>query len=152
MSLGSVFFLLAIAGLIIFFSPQLASGINTLRQSPEQKKKAEDEAALKQKQREDEGIFVTLGRIVLGDATLDQAKAKEQEQKNATATAQHLATEFSKDRVAKEFQGKKVLTDSEKLSQGIPLNAPPESDPLIIAQNQRQKKKRRSVFNLQDDN
>lgn len=150
MALGLLAFLFGIAALIIFFSPQLAKGINTIRNSKEQAEQEKADKDLereKQKQREDEGVFVTLGRIILGDKLLDDAKAAEEAAKqlkaNEEATKKHLEAEFGdKSKVNPAFRDKLVLTDSEKAR-----IADENADQTILVQNSLQKKKkRRSVF------
>lgn len=149
--LFSILLILALAGVAIFFAPQIASAITTYSNAPKEKAKADE----KQKQREDEGIFVTVGRVILGDKTLDDAIAKENQEKEKKIveenTSKYLTAVYGPDSEAAKhinpkYKGKIILTDSERALIGIPLDKEPTQDDLIRLQNLRQKQKQKGWF------
>lgn len=141
MSFSTIFLILALIGIFLVFTPQIVNAISTVTKSKKQKEEDLLKEEANQKRREDEGIFVTLGRIILGNKTLDDAIKAEEEakkqkklKKNLESTAKHLEQEFGKDKVNQELV--------EKVYGSGPYVT--ESEMLLVA-NTKEKKKRRGA-------
>lgn len=139
-----LFFIVAIGGLIVIFAPSVASAYQTFKNSKEEKEKSDE----KQKQREDEGIFVTAGRIILGDKLLDDAIAEEKKRKELEQsqrdTHNYLVQVYGEGPNAikqnPKYKNKIIVTDSEREKLGIPLSEELTADSYLAYKNAYAKK------------